>query len=53
MDPAERAALLTRWMDVSSPSEQDRMERAERMVIAAIDAHPAFNGYRSNIKGVR
>ena len=26
------------------------MERAERMVIAAIDAHPAFNGYRSNIK---
>ena len=37
-------------MDVSSPSEQDRMERAERMVIAAIDAHPAFNGYRSNIK---
>jgi hypothetical protein len=26
------------------------MERAERMVTAAIDAHPAFNGYRSSIK---
>ena len=26
------------------------MERAERMVIAAIDAHPAFDGYRSSIK---
>lgn len=37
-------------MDVSSPSEQDRMERAERMVIAAIDAHHAFDGYRSSIK---
>jgi len=37
-------------MDVSSPSEKDRMERAERMVKAAIDAHPAFDGYRSRIK---
>jgi tRNA nucleotidyltransferase (CCA-adding enzyme) len=37
-------------MDVSSPSEQDRMERAERMVIAAIDAYPAFDGYRSSFK---
>ncbi|ROR90001.1 hypothetical protein EDD33_0833 [Nocardioides aurantiacus] len=26
------------------------MERAERMVKAAIDAHPAFDGYRSSIK---
>lgn len=26
------------------------MERAERMVIAAIDAYPAFDGYRSSIK---
>lgn len=26
------------------------MERAERMVVAAIDAHSAFDGYRSSIK---
>lgn len=26
------------------------MERAERMIKAAIDAHPAFDGYRSSIK---
>ena len=34
----------------SSPSEDERMERAERMVRTAVDAHPAFSGYRSSIK---
>lgn len=50
MGPIERKALLDRWMSRSSPSEDDRMARAERMVRAAVDAHPAFDGYRSSIK---
>jgi hypothetical protein len=45
----ERFDLLERWMRRSSPSEDDRMERAERMITEAIDMHPAFDGYRSSI----
>lgn len=50
MGPMERKPLLDRWMSRSSASEDERMDRAERMVRAAIDAHPAFDGYRSSIK---
>ncbi|RPE84869.1 hypothetical protein EDF28_0811 [Curtobacterium sp. PhB137] len=50
MGPNERKAVLDRWMSRSSPAEDDRMERAERMVRAAIDAHPAFVDYRGSIK---
>lgn len=49
MGLAERRALLDRWMSRSSASEDERMDRAERMVKNAIDAHPAFDGYRSSI----
>jgi hypothetical protein len=41
-----RAALLERWVLTSSPTEQDRMERAERMVTDAIERHAPFDGYR-------
>lgn len=37
-------------MGRSSASEDERMARAERMVRNAIDAHAAFDGYRSVIK---
>lgn len=37
-------------MSRSSSSEDERMARAERMVRSAVDAHPAFDGYRSAIK---
>lgn len=50
MGPNERKAVLERWMSRSSSAEDIRMERAERMVRAAIDAHPAFDGYRNVIK---
>ncbi|OBH30756.1 hypothetical protein A5692_18770 [Mycobacterium sp. E342] len=36
-------------MSRSSQSEDERMDRAQRMVAAAIEAHPAFDGYRSSI----
>ena len=44
MTPDERERLLSSWIKPSSLSEQDRQERAERMVRKAIDAHPAFAG---------
>ena len=34
MGPAERTLLLQRWMSRSSSSEDERMDRAERMVAA-------------------
>ena len=50
MGPTERQALLDRWMSRHSDAEELRMDRAERMVTAAIDAHPAFDDYRHVIK---
>lgn len=50
MGPAERKPLLDRWMSRHSEAEDLRMDRAERMVKAAINAHSAFDGYRSVIK---
>lgn len=50
MGPNERQALLDRWMSTSSTAEQDRMERAERMVRQALDAHDPFDRYRNLIK---
>jgi hypothetical protein len=47
MTEATRTALLDRWVITSSPTEQDRMERAERMVVNAIEKHPPFDGYRN------
>jgi hypothetical protein len=50
MNESERNELLGRWVQKSSPSEQDRMERAERMVVKAIEAHTPFDGYRDNFR---
>lgn len=44
MTPYERERLLSSWIKPSSLSEQDRQDRAERMIRLAIDAHPAFAG---------
>lgn len=46
MTETDRITLLDRWILTSSPTEDDRMERAERMVVNAIEAHEPFNGYR-------
>lgn len=48
MTDTEREELLKRWIQPSSPSEQERLERAERMVLNAIKAHPPFEKYRHN-----
>lgn len=40
MTPSEREELLTQWVEPSSDAEQDRQERAERMVNDAIEASP-------------
>jgi hypothetical protein len=40
MSPTERARLLSRWSDPSSPNEVSEQRRAERMVTAAINAVP-------------
>lgn len=50
MSEADRTTLLDRWVQTSSSSEQDRMERAERMVVNAIDSHKPFDGYRSSFR---
>lgn len=50
MGPSERQALLDRWMSRHSDAEELRMDRADRMVTAAISAHPEFDGYRHVIK---
>jgi hypothetical protein len=36
---------LAGWTGISSPTEQDKQDRTERMVREAVDAHPAFEGY--------
>lgn len=39
---------LARWTGPSSSSEQEKQERTERMIREAIDAHEAFDEYRSS-----
>ncbi|HEX5120070.1 MAG TPA: nucleotidyltransferase [Pseudonocardiaceae bacterium] len=36
---------LAGWTGISSPTEQDKQDRTERMVRDAIEAHPAFEGH--------
>lgn len=36
---------LAGWTGVSSPTEQDKQDRTERMICDAVEAHPAFEGY--------
>jgi len=48
LSQSEREALLQRWIQRSSDSEEERMERAERMINSAIKAHEAFDGYRDS-----
>lgn len=38
---------LASWTGSSSPTEQDKQERTERMIREAIDEHDGFDGYRS------
>lgn len=45
MSDESRSELIHRWTLKSSTSEQDRMERAERMVDDAIARHPPFQAY--------
>jgi hypothetical protein len=40
----ERNDILSAWIQPSSESEQDRQDRAVRMIRSAIDEHPAFEG---------
>lgn len=49
MKEYERTNILSTWIKPSSDSEQDRQERAERMVRNAIDAHPAFRGVKLRV----
>jgi hypothetical protein len=44
MNKGERAQLISRWVQPSSVSEQDRQDRAERMIREAMDLHPPFSG---------
>ena len=44
MAAKDREALLSRWVQPSSESEQDQQDRAWRMVRDAIDGHAAFDG---------
>jgi len=44
LTPTERAAVLSSWIKPSSDNEKDQQDRAERMIIGAIKAHPAFAG---------
>lgn len=48
MSQSEREELLKRWIQRSSDSEEERMERAERMITKAIEAHAPFDGHRSS-----
>ncbi|WP_297547239.1 nucleotidyltransferase [Amycolatopsis sp.] len=36
---------LAGWTGISSPTEQDKQDRTERMIREAIEAHAAFEGY--------
>jgi hypothetical protein len=47
---SERESLLSSWIKPSSVNEQERQERAIRMVRQAIDSHAAFDGHRSDIR---
>lgn len=49
MTPAEREALLSRWVRPSSDSEKEQQDRAERMVRDAIESWPAFTGVNCEI----
>lgn len=49
MTETERNALIERWTAKSSAAENDRMDRAERMVRTAIDRHPAFQDDRRSL----
>jgi hypothetical protein len=49
MQDHERSALIERWTAKSSDSENLRMDRAERMVRNAIDAHPPFQADRRQL----
>ncbi|MFF5131095.1 hypothetical protein ACFY41_29745 [Streptomyces syringium] len=40
----QRLALISKWKSPPGPAEQDRLERAERMVRAAISQHEPFRG---------
>ncbi|MFH9229008.1 hypothetical protein [Streptomyces lydicus] len=40
----QRLALISKWKSPPGPAEQDRLERAERMVRAAISRHEPFRG---------
>jgi hypothetical protein len=53
VNKAERTELLSRWIQPSSPTEQDRQDRAERMIRDALGAHKALSGtdYRIYAKG--
>jgi hypothetical protein len=44
MTATNREALLSRWVQPSSSTEQDQQDRAWRMVRDAIDGHSTFNG---------
>jgi hypothetical protein len=50
MSESDRDALIQRWIQKSSDTEQERMERAERMVHNAIDAYEPFDGYRRQFR---
>lgn len=47
---SERESLLSEWIKPSSINEQERQERAIRMVRQAINSHPAFDGHRNDIR---
>jgi len=53
MNKADRNALLSQWIQPSSMSEQDRQDRAERMIRDAIGQHPSISqtDYSIYIKG--
>ncbi len=48
LSESDRSNLIQRWTLKSSTSEQQRMDRAERMVRDAIDKHPPFSDHRRN-----
>jgi hypothetical protein len=40
---------LAGWTGISSPTEQDKQDRTERMVREAIEGHPAFEDYKIEV----
>jgi hypothetical protein len=49
VNPTDRAALLSSWIQPSSENEKDQQDRAERMITDAIKAHPAFEGTKIRV----